>query len=311
VKGYIVKRVIHLIPVLLGVSVITFVLIHMVPSDPAEVYLRLSQIPPTDEAVASVRAELGLDRPLYVQYFDWLWKVLHLDFGKSFVTKQPVLAEILSYLPATIQLTACSMVIMILISVPTGILAALYKDSLFDQFSRVLAFIGASMPSFWLGFLLMYFFALKFDLLPVMGKGTYLHLILPSLTLALGHAATYTRLLRASMLENLNREFVLYARARGLKERLIIGKHVLKNAMLPVVTAFGMSLGHMLAGAVIVENIFAWPGVGRFAVFSIFSRDYPVIQCYVCLMAVIFVLCNLLVDISYSFLDPRIKIGRE
>jgi len=311
VKGYIVKRVLNLIPVLLGVSVITFVLIHMVPCDPAEVYLRLSQVPPTDEAVASIRKELGLDRPLYVQYFDWLWKVLHLDFGKSFVTKKPVLAEILSYLPATIELTVCSMVIMILISVPTGILAALYKDSLFDQFSRVLAFVGASMPSFWLGLLLMYFFALKFDLLPVMGKGTYLHLILPSLTLALGHAATYTRLLRASMLENLSREFVLYARARGLKERLIIGKHVLKNAMLPVVTAFGMSLGHMLAGAVIVENIFAWPGVGRFAVFSIFSRDYPVIQCYVCLMAVIFVLCNLLVDISYSFLDPRIKIGRE
>lgn len=310
-KGYIVKRVLNLIPVLLGVSVITFVLIHMVPCDPAEVYLRLSQVPPTDEAVASIRKELGLDRPLYVQYFDWLWKVLHLDFGKSFVTKKPVLAEILSYLPATIELTVCSMVIMILISVPTGILAALYKDSLFDQFSRVLAFVGASMPSFWLGLLLMYFFALKFDLLPVMGKGTYLHLILPSLTLALGHAATYTRLLRASMLENLSREFVLYARARGLKERLIIGKHVLKNAMLPVVTAFGMSLGHMLAGAVIVENIFAWPGVGRFAVFSIFSRDYPVIQCYVCLMAVIFVLCNLLVDISYSFLDPRIKIGRE
>lgn len=310
-KGYIVGRIINLIPVLLGISVITFVLMHMVPCDPAEVYLRLSQIPPTDEAVASVRKELGLDRPLYVQYFDWLWKVLHLDFGKSFVTKKPVLAEILSYIPATIQLTICSIIIMILISVPTGILAALYKDSLFDQCSRVLAFIGASMPSFWLGFLLMYFFALKFDLLPVMGKGTYLHLILPSLTLALGHAATYTRLLRTSMLENLNREFVLYARVRGLKERLIIGKHVLRNALLPVVTALGMSLGHMLAGTVIVENIFAWPGVGRFAVFSIFSRDYPVIQGYVCLMAVIFVLCNLLVDISYSILDPRIKIGRE
>ena len=310
-KKYIVRRLFSLIPVLLGISVITFGLIHMVPCDPAEVYLRLSQIPPTDEAVALVRTELGLDRPLYVQYFDWLWKVFHFDFGKSFVTRQPVLPAILYYIPATIQLTVCSLILMLLISVPVGIWAALYKDSLFDQLSRILAFIGASMPSFWLGFLLLYVFSLKLDLLPVTGRGTYLHLILPSLTLALGYAATYTRLLRTSMLENLNKDFVLYARVRGLKEKLIIGKHVLKNALLPMVTAFGMSLGHLLAGAVIVENIFAWPGVGRYCVFSIFSRDYPVIQCYVCLMAVIFVVCNLLVDIAYGFLDPRIKIGRE
>jgi peptide/nickel transport system permease protein/nickel transport system permease protein len=310
VKKYIFRRLLNIIPVLLGISVITFGLIHMVPCDPAEVYLRLSQIPPTDEAVALVRSELGLDRPLYIQYFDWLWKVFHLDFGKSFVTRQPVLPSVLYYIPATIQLTVCSLLLMFLISIPLGIWAALYKDSLLDQFSRILAFIGASMPSFWLGFLLLYVFSLKLDLLPVTGRGTFLHLILPSLTLALGYAATYTRLLRTSMLENLNKDFVLYARVRGIKEKLIIGKHVFKNALLPMVTAFGMSLGHLLAGSVIVENIFAWPGVGRYCVFSIFSRDYPVIQCYVCLMAVIFVVCNLLVDIAYVFLDPRIKIGR-
>ncbi|ACV61303.1 nickel ABC transporter, permease subunit NikB [Desulfofarcimen acetoxidans DSM 771] len=309
-KKYIFRRLLNIIPVLLGISVITFGLIHMVPCDPAEVYLRLSQIPPTDEAVALVRSELGLDRPLYIQYFDWLWKVFHLDFGKSFVTRQPVLPSVLYYIPATIQLTACSLLLMFLISIPLGIWAALYKDSLLDQFSRILAFIGASMPSFWLGFLLLYVFSLKLDLLPVTGRGTFLHLILPSLTLALGYAATYTRLLRTSMLENLNKDFVLYARVRGIKEKLIIGKHVFKNALLPMITAFGMSLGHLLAGSVIVENIFAWPGVGRYCVFSIFSRDYPVIQCYVCLMAVIFVVCNLLVDIAYVYLDPRIKIGR-
>lgn len=306
---FIINRLLGLFPVLLGMSLLSFVLIHLVPCDPAEVYLRLSQIPPTDEAVALVRAELGLDRPLPVQYLDWLGKVAHLDFGISYVTKQPVWNEMIHRFPATIQLTLAAMALVLLISLPTGILAAIYKDSFFDQFSRVLAFVGASMPNFCLGFMLMYFLALKLDLLPVMGRGTAAHLLMPALTLAMGHAATYTRLLRTSMLENLGQVHVLYARARGLRERLVVGRHVLKNALLPVVTAFGMSLGHLLAGAVIVENVFAWPGVGRFCVYSIFNRDYPVIQCYVLVMAIIFVLCNLLVDLLYGLLDPRIRVG--
>lgn len=310
-KRFIINRLLMLIPVLLGMSLITFILLHLVPCDPAEVYLRLSQVPPTEEAVALVRAELGLDKPLPRQYIDWFGNVLQLDFGKSYVTRGPVWDEITRCFPATIQLTITSLLLVVLISLPTGILAALYKDSIFDQFSRVLAFTGASVPSFWLGFMLMYFFALKLDLLPALGRGGISNLVLPSITLALGHAATYTRLLRTSMLENFGRQHVLYARARGLGERLVVTRHVLKNAMLPVVTAFGMSLGHMLAGAVIVENVFAWPGLGRLCVSSIFNRDYPVIQCYVLIMAVIFVVCNLLVDIAISMLDPRIRMGEK
>lgn len=310
-KRFIINRLLMLVPVLLGMSLITFIMLRLVPCDPAEVYLRLCQVPPTEEAVALTRKELGLDKPLPVQYFQWLGNALCLDFGKSFVTRQPVWDEITRCFPATLQLAVASLLLVVLVSLPTGILAALYKDSIFDQLSRVLAFIGASMPGFWLGFLLMYFFALKLDLLPALGRGGFSNLVLPSLTLALSHAATYTRLLRASMLENLNKQFVLYARARGLVERLVVGRHVLKNALLPVITAFGMSLGHMLAGAVIVENVFAWPGLGRLCVSSIFNRDYPVIQCYVLIMAVIFVFCNLLVDIAISLLDPRIRMGEN
>lgn len=176
---------------------------------------------------------------------------------------------------------------------------------------RIFAFIGASMPSFWLGFVLVYILSLKLDLLPVYGRGTLAHLVLPATTLALGSAAVYTRLLRTSMLENLNQNFVLYAKARGLKERLIVVRHVLKNALIPVVIAFGMTLGHMLAGSVIVENVFAWPGVGRYIVSSIFNRDYPVIQAYVLFMAVNFVLLNLIVDIICGLLDPRIRLGGD
>ena len=308
---FVARRIISLVPVLLGISLLTFVLIHLVPVDPAEVYLRLSQIPPTDEAVAVIRAEMGLNKPLHQQYFDWLWKVVHLDFGKSFVTKKPVMAELLYYFPATLNLAAASLLIVLLISIPVGVFSALYKDTAFDQICRILAFIGASMPSFWLGFVLIYILSLELNLLPAFGRGTLAHLVLPATTLALGAAAVYTRLLRTSMLENLNQNFVLYARARGLKEKLIVVRHVLKNALIPVVIAFGMTLGHMLAGSVIVENVFAWPGVGRYIVSSIFNRDYPVIQAYALFMAVVFVLLNLFADIICATLDPRIRLGGD
>ncbi|AOY74927.1 nickel/cobalt ABC transporter permease [Clostridium formicaceticum] len=310
-RNFILRRLISLIPILLGISIITFVLVQLVPVDPAEVYLRMSQIPPTDEAVAVTRAELGLDQPLYRQYIDWIRNAIKLDFGRSFVTRNPVLEELLYYFPATIQLTVTSLILVIVISIPMAIFSALYKDTVFDNISRFFVFVGASMPSFWIGLLFIYFFSLKLDLLPVMGRGSIQHLILPSLTLALGSVATYTRLLRTTILENLRENFVLYAKTRGLKERFIILRHVLKNAMLPVVTAFGMSMGHMLAGSVIVENVFAWPGVGRYIISAIFNRDYPVIQCYVLLMAIIFVFSNLLVDILYGILDPRIRMGED
>jgi nickel transport system permease protein len=304
---FVVKRFSSLIPVLFGISLITFILIHLTPGDPAVVYLRLSQIPPTDEAVAAIRAELGLDNPLYVQYLDWLRKVVQLDFGTSYVSKEPVWDEMLLHLSATLELTVAALILTVVISLPIGIFSALYKDRIFDQLSRMLAFVGASMPTFWLGFLFMYFLSVKLDLFPVLGRGTLSHLVLPSLTLAFAYISSFTRLQRASMLENLNQPFLLYARARGLRERLVVGRHVLKMALMPVVTVLGMSIGNMLSGAVIVETVFAWPGMGQLFVSSILNRDYPMIQGMLLLIGMIFVISNLLVDIAYTFLDPRIR----
>lgn len=302
---YIIKRIIGLIPILLGVSLLTFGLINLVPGDPVQAYLRVSEIMPTPQVVAEVKSELGLDKPIHFQYLEWVSKVSTLDFGKSYITKKPVWDEIAYYLPATIQLSVAAMVLMLLISFPIGIFSALYKDSIFDQLSRGLSFLGASMPTYWFGILCIYLFSIKLDLLPTQGQGTIWHLILPATTLAFGHASTYTRLLRTSMLENLDQYHVLYARARGLKERSVITRHILRNALIPVITAFGMSFGHMIAGSVIVESVFAWPGLGRYCISSIFNRDYPVVQAYVLIMSVIFIFCNLLVDIAYHLLDPK------
>ncbi len=309
--SYIVKRLLSLIPVLVGISLITFLILRLTPGDPAEAYLRLSQIPPTEAAIAAVRTELGLDRPLPVQYGDWLVKALTLDFGRSYATHRPVWDEMMLLVPATAQLAGVSLLITLIISIPMGIFSALYKDGWFDNFCRLLAFTSASTPNFWLGFLLMYFFSLKLDLLPTLGRGSWEHFILPAVTLSFAYIATYIRLLRTSMLENLDQQFVLYARARGLKESWVIGRHVLKNAMLPVVTALGMSIGHLLSGSVIVESVFAWPGIGRFCVSAILNRDYPVVQCFVLMMSFIFVIANLLVDIAYAWLDPRIRLKEE
>lgn len=305
---FICWRFVILVPVLLGISLVSFSLLHLDPADPAVTYLRLSQIPPTDEAVARVRKELGLDRPLPLQYFDWLKKAACLDFGRSYLTQKPVLNDLGFYLPATLQLAGAAFFVTIIVSLPLGTLSALYKNRFIDHFCRMISFAGASMPSFWLGFLLIYLFALKLGWLPTLGRSGISHIILPAFSLSFFFIAIYIRFVRASVLENLNQRFVLYARARGIRERLVIGRHVLKNALLPVITAMGMNIGNLLAGSVIVENVFAWPGVGQYAVYAILNRDFPVVQCYILLMAIIFVVCNLVVDILYAWLDPRIRL---
>ncbi|MGQ9824862.1 MAG: nickel ABC transporter permease [Desulfotomaculales bacterium] len=305
---YVTKRLLYLVPVLFGVSIITFGLINLAPGDPAELILRSGGVEPTREAVEALREELGLNDPLYVQYGCWLWNVCHLDLGKSFRTGRPVAEEILSRFPATLELTFAAMVFMVCLALPAGILSALYRHAFLDHLSRLGALFGASLPGFWLGLVLIYFFAVKLGVLPVMGRGGLKHLVLPAVTLGFGLAAVYARILRASMLDVLGQDYIRVARAKGLKEKWVIGRHALKNALLPVVTLLGVSCGHLLGGAVIVETIFAWPGVGKFAVDSIFNRDYPVIQGYALSMAVVFVLVNLLVDISYVFLDPRIRL---
>jgi len=308
---YLIKRLLYLLPVMLGVSIVTFGLINLAPGDPAEIILRTEGVEPTREAVEAMREKLGLKAPVHIQYLHWLWNVLNFDLGTSYRTGTPVAEEISSRLPATLELTLAAMFFMFLLALPAGILAALYRHKFIDHFSRVGALIGASMPNFWQGLVLIYFFAVVWDIFPVMGRGGLRHLVLPAVTLGFSMAAVYTRVLRSSMLDVLGQEYVKVARAKGLKEKWVIGRHALKNALLPAVTLFGMSFGHLLGGTVIVETIFAWPGVGKFAVEAIFNRDYPVIQGYVLFMAIIFVLANLLVDIIYVFLDPRIRLERS
>lgn len=295
---------------MLGVSIVTFALINLAPGDPAEIILRSEGVEPTREAVDALREELGLNDPVYVQYLRWLWNLLHFDLGTSFRTGMPVAEEILSRFPATMELTFAALAFMVLLALPTGILAVLYRHTFIDHLSRFGALIGASMPNFWQGLMLIYFFAVVWDIFPVMGRGGPGHLVLPAITLGFSMAAVYTRVLRAGMLDVLGQEYIKVARAKGLKEKWVIGRHALKNALLPAVTLLGMSTGHLLGGTVIVETIFAWPGVGKFAVDAIFNRDYPVIQGYALFMALVFVLANLLVDIVYVFLDPRIRLER-
>lgn len=306
---FITRRILLLIPLLVVISLLIFIILRLGENDPAMSYLRLSQIPATDEALAQAQEMLGLNRPLVVQYGDWAWRALHLDFGRSYVTGAPVSERLLFYLPNTLYLGAVSLGIALAFSFPLGILAALKKDRWPDHLTRILAFTGVSTPSFWLGFLLVYLFAVKLKWLPPLGMGGPLHVIMPAFTLAFMSLCINMRLIRSSMLEQMNTRSVLYARSRGVKERWIIGYHVLKNSMIPVVTALGMHIGEMIGGAVVVEIIFAWPGVGRYAVSAIYNRDFPVMQCFILMMTLLFVVCNLAVDILYAWLDPRIRYG--
>ena len=308
---YICKRVVVLFFVLVGVSLLTFGMVHLTPGDPAEILLRTEGIDATPQAVEELREKLGLNHPLPLQYRNWIGKVLRGDLGVSFETGLPVLQELKLRMPATLELTVAGIIVVLLVSLPLGLVSALFKNTFVDHLGRFFALLGASLPSFWLGLIMIYLLAVKYSLLPVMGRGSLAHLVLPSLTLGLGMSATYARLLRASMLEVLGQDFIQAARARGLRENTVLLRHAFKNALLPLVTAFGMSLGHLLGGTVIVETIFAWPGMGHYLVDSIFGRDYAVVQGYVLLMALIFVVINLLVDISYAFIDPRMRLGKK
>ncbi|OIJ16933.1 nickel ABC transporter permease subunit NikB [Anaerobacillus alkalidiazotrophicus] len=309
---YIVKRILAIIPIFLLANLVTFGMIRLSPVDPAEAYLAAAHIQSTDEILAQKRQEFGLDQPLFVQYVNSVIQISQFNFGVSYVTNKPVWEEVYTRIPATIQLTVGSIILAILVSVPIGFLAGLKKNSGIDHFSRFLSFLGASIPSFWLGYLLIFFFSVKFDLFPVEGIGTWKHLVLPSVTLALPLIALYTRLLRASVLENLEEPYVLFARTRGIHERIIIGKHVFRIAISPMVTGLGMNLGNLMTGAIIVEVVFSWPGFGRYFIEAIFNRDVPVIQCYVMLAAGLFLISNLIVDLIQMYIDPRIsRKGRQ
>ncbi|EKT60350.1 nickel ABC transporter permease subunit NikB [Providencia sneebia] len=308
---FIIRRILLLIPMLLGTSLFIFLILRLGPSDPALDYLRLSKIPPTPQALEHAREFLGLDKPIMTQYFDWLSDALHLNFGISYATQKPVLPDILYFLPTTLQLAGLALALTILISIPMGMLSARYREKWPDQLVRLIAFIGVSMPNFWLGFLLILLFSIHLGWLPPMGIGGAKHLIMPVIAISLMSLAINARLLRASMLEVSGQRHVRYARLRGLSEMTVERSHILRNAWLPIITAIGMHIGELLGGTLIIESIFSWPGLGRYAVSAIMNRDYPVIQCFTLLMVVIFVLCNLIVDIIYAIADPRIRLSAE
>ncbi|MDJ1652618.1 nickel ABC transporter permease subunit NikB [Raoultella sp. Ech2A] len=306
-RRYVLRRILLLIPMIFAASVIIFLMLRLGTGDPALDYLRLSNLPPTPEMVASTRAMLGLDQPLVAQYASWLWKALHLDFGLSFATQRPVIDDVMHFLPATLQLAGAALVIILLTSVPLGIWAARHRDRPADFIVRAIAFLGVSMPNFWLAFLLVMLFSVYLQWLPALGYGGWQHLILPAASIALMSLAINARLLRASMLEVAGQRHVTWARLRGLSDRQTERRHILRNASLPVVTAIGMHIAELIGGTMIIENIFAWPGIGRYAVSAIFNRDYPVIQCFTLVMVVVFALCNLTVDLLNAALDPRIR----
>ncbi|MFF9550801.1 nickel ABC transporter permease subunit NikB [Methylobacterium fujisawaense] len=308
---FIAARLALIPPMLLGVSILVFVMLRLGQGDPALDYLRLSQIPPTDAALADARILLGLDRPFVVQYLDWLWRALQGDFGLSYVTRRPVLPELLGYLPATLELAGTALAITIAVSLPLGAWAAGHRGGWQDRLVRGIAVLGVSLPNFWIAFLLVALFSVTLRWLPPMGRGTLAHLVMPAFAICLMSLAVNARLLRASMLEVAGTRHVLYARLRGLPERTVRRRHVFRNALVPVVTATGMHVGELLGGALVVETIFSWPGVGRYAVSAIYNRDYPVIQCFTLVMTAVFVLCNLAVDIAYAWLDPRMRLGGE
>ncbi|KLU61983.1 glutathione transport system permease protein GsiC [Peptococcaceae bacterium CEB3] len=304
--NFILKRVLQMIPVLIGVTLVVFLIMHLVPGDPAVLMAGEGASP---QRIADIRHQLGLDRPLSVQYADYLRNVLHGNLGTSIRSNRPVLKEILVRLPTTAELAVASVLIMVVIGLGSGILSAMRQGSWSDLLLMVLALLGVSVPSFWIGLMLIYYFAVKIQIFPVAGWGTWAHMVLPAITLGAGGAAIVARMSRASMLEVIRQDYVRTARAKGVKESVIIVKHALKNAIIPVITVVGLEFGALLGGTVLTESVFAINGVGRLIVDSISARDFPVVQGAVLFISVMFMVINLVVDILYRYFNRRIELN--
>jgi peptide/nickel transport system permease protein len=304
VKFYILKRLFHSIFVLVGISLVVFIILHLT-GDPAALLMPMDATP---EQVAQFRKEMGFTDPVIVQYWRFFKGTLRGDFGQSFRHSQPALDLVLERMPATIQLTLAALFLALVIAIPVGIISAIKRNSLLDHIGMTGALLGQSTPVFWLGIMLILIFSVTLQLFPSSGRGEIQHLVLPAITLGMFSMARTARMMRSSMLEVLGQEYIKTAKAKGLSPGIVILKHALKNASIPVVTIVGMELGTLLGGAVITETIFAWPGVGRLAIQAIYNRDYPVVQASVFILASIFVLVNLIVDLIYTYLDPRVKL---
>lgn len=303
----IIRRVLQFIPVLLGITFLAFLLIYFSPSDPVSVRMSAGGISVSPEIMESMRRSMGLDRPLLIQYGDWLWNILHGNMGKSYITDADVLDQILKALPYTLKMAGASLLLTLCISIPVGILTAAMQNSKFDYVVRVMAFVGNALPNFIIALCLMFIFSYRLGWIPVLATTKPIGLVLPALTLALVMSSRYIRQIRAAMLDELSKGYVVGLRSRGLSETTILYKNALKNIMVTVITLTGISLGSLLGGTVIVETVFTWPGLGSLIMEGISQRDYPVVQAVIVWMASAFMVVNLLTDISYTVFNPKIK----
>lgn len=301
---YISKRLLQAIFVLLGVSLVAFIILHL-SGDPLSLLISSGATP---EQEAAIRTKMGLDDPLYVQYFRFLAQILHGDFGESLYYKQSTLSLIMNRLPATIQLTFAGILVATVIGIPLGIIAATKKGSVVDSVVRIIAICGQAIPSFWLGLMMILIFSVKLKWLPTSGRGTFAQMIMPAITVGLFSMASVCRLTRSTMIETLKTDYIRTAKAKGLHKARIIVVHALRNSLLPVVTTIGMEIGHLLGGTLLTETIFSWPGIGSLAVQAITNRDYPLVQTAVLITAFMFVIVNLIVDLLYAVIDPRIDV---
>ena len=312
---YILRRLLQAIPTLLIISLLIFSLLYVTPGDPVDLILGTEDGTVSEEQRAVVEEQWGLDKPFLIRYVNFVVNACKGDLGTSYATNQDVFDSVMTRMPATLKLAAFSMLLALVVSVPLGILAALKHNSIWDSLATALATVGVSLPKFWFGLVLMIVFSLRLGWLPSTGSaelseglGTFLsYIIMPAASLALGMAATQTRMIRSSMLDVLNQDYVRYARSKGLRERVVIWGHALKNAMIPVITV----IGGLLGGAVVTESIFSWPGVGRLMMNSISKRDYPMIQGITLMLCISYLLVNLLIDIVYAWVDPRIRLDKK
>ncbi|WP_169779774.1 ABC transporter permease subunit [Campylobacter curvus] len=308
-KSYIFRRTAYIVPMLLVVSVFIFLILRLNGTDAAMSYLNASGISPSDQALAHAKEVLGLDKPLLQQYLLWLKKALTLDFGRSYITGSQVSADMAYYLPNTLKLIGFALLLTVAISLPLGILSALYKDKWVDHIVRFISFLGVSTPNFWLALILISVFSVKFKILPPFGTGGLSHIIMPAFAISFMSIAINARLIRTNMLELMHSRHVLYANMRGIAKFQVIVHYVLKNALIPIVTALGMHLGELVGSAMVIENVFAYAGIGRYTVAAIINNDYPVIQSFILFMALVFIVSNLITDIIYAYIDPRVRLA--
>ncbi|MDI9496983.1 MAG: ABC transporter permease [Bacillota bacterium] len=307
-KRYIAQRLLQLIIVIIGVTFLTFFVTTLTPSDAAEMHFLSMGILPSEEELEATREKFGLNDPFLLRYFNWLGGVIRGDFGQSLMDQESIMTKFLRKLPMTLILTGATLLLVVIVSFPLGVFIAVYSNRLPDYLTRLIMFIGNAVPGFWMSLMVMYFLGVQLKLFPIIGRGDAESLVMPMLSLAIPMICSYTRQVRTAVLEELSGDYIVGLRSRGVGEGRILFAHVLPNAMIPIVNMLGLSLGGLLGGSTIVESIYNWKGIGSMVVGAIGNRDYPIIQCYVLWMSVIYVLSNLLVDISHYFMDPQLRI---